>query len=100
MLYTQIKIMTSTYSFVSIAILALAFTRLLVHASDPSPLQDFCVAVNDAVDGGMYMLSRSLSLILKYHNKYLLLLEEVVINTYDFVLVLCSVCEREILQGP
>ncbi|XP_057492318.1 germin-like protein subfamily 1 member 13 [Actinidia eriantha] len=43
--------MASSYYFVTIAILALASTVLLVHASDPSPLQDFCVAVNDTADG-------------------------------------------------
>ena len=59
-LYTQIKIMASTYYFVSIVILALASTRLLVHASDPGPLQDFCVAINDSMHGGMDMLSLNL----------------------------------------
>ena len=53
--------MASTYYFVTIALLALASTGLLVHASDPSPLQDFCVAVNDSMHGGMDMLSLSIS---------------------------------------
>ena len=35
---------------IAAAILALVFT--IVHASDPSPLQDFCVAVPDANAGG------------------------------------------------
>lgn len=35
---------------IAAAILALVFT--VVHASDPSPLQDFCVAVPDANAGG------------------------------------------------
>ncbi|PSS30209.1 Germin-like protein subfamily 1 member 13 [Actinidia chinensis var. chinensis] len=39
--------MASTYYFVTIAILALA-SVVLVRASDPSPLQDFCVAANDS----------------------------------------------------
>ena len=69
--------MASTYYFVTIALLALASTVLLVHASDPSPLQDFCVAVNDAVDGGMYMLSLSLSLSLS-------LILKITINTYYY----------------
>ncbi|XP_057497007.1 germin-like protein subfamily 1 member 13 [Actinidia eriantha] len=43
--------MASTYYYVSIVILALASTRLPVHASDPSPLQDFCVAINDSMHG-------------------------------------------------
>ncbi|XP_027164724.1 germin-like protein subfamily 1 member 7 isoform X4 [Coffea eugenioides] len=36
---------------IAAAILALVFT--IVHASDPSPLQDFCVAVPDANAGGL-----------------------------------------------
>ncbi|GFY87456.1 germin-like protein 6 [Actinidia rufa] len=39
--------MASTYYFITIAILALA-SVVLVRASDPSPLQDFCVAANDS----------------------------------------------------
>ena len=40
---------------VIVAILALATT--LVSAYDPSPLQDFCVAINNTDSAGMYMLS-------------------------------------------
>ena len=39
---------------VIVAILALATT--LVSAYDPSPLQDFCVAINNTDSAGMYML--------------------------------------------
>ena len=39
---------------VTVAILALAFT--LASAHDPSPLQDFCVAINNTDSAGMYML--------------------------------------------
>ncbi|KAF5960665.1 hypothetical protein HYC85_001874 [Camellia sinensis] len=38
--------MSTHFFLVTIAIIALAST--LVYASDPSPLQDFCVAVNDS----------------------------------------------------
>ena len=38
--------------FVTLAILALASS--LASAYDPSPLQDFCVAINDIKSGGMY----------------------------------------------
>ncbi|KAL7003056.1 hypothetical protein U1Q18_004214 [Sarracenia purpurea var. burkii] len=38
--------MTGTYYFVTMAVLVL--TSTLVYASDPSPLQDFCVAANDS----------------------------------------------------
>jgi hypothetical protein len=31
----------------------LALSASFAFASDPSPLQDFCVAINDAKDGGM-----------------------------------------------
>ena len=48
--------MASSYYFVTIAILALA-SIVLVHASDPSPLQDFCVAANDSMSAGIYSLS-------------------------------------------
>ena len=40
---------------VIVAILALATT--LVSAYDPSPLQDFCVAINNTDSAGMYMHS-------------------------------------------
>ena len=40
---------------VIVAILALATT--LVSAYDPSPLQDFCVAINNTDSAGMHMLS-------------------------------------------
>ena len=45
--------------FVTVAILALASS--LASAYDPSPLQDFCVAINDIKSGGMY---KTLSLLL------------------------------------
>ena len=45
--------------FVTLAILALASS--LASAYDPSPLQDFCVAINDIKSGGMY---KTLSLLL------------------------------------
>ena len=32
----------------------LAFACSLASAFDPSPLQDFCVAINDTKDGGMH----------------------------------------------
>ena len=38
----------------TVAILALATT--LVSAYDPSPLQDFCVAINNTDSAGMYMI--------------------------------------------
>ena len=36
----------------TVAILALASS--IASAYDPSPLQDFCVAINDIKSGGMY----------------------------------------------
>ena len=39
---------------VTVAILALAFS--LASAYDPSPLQDFCVATENANSGGTYMV--------------------------------------------
>ena len=38
-----------------IALLAMAFS--LASASDPSPLQDFCVAVNDTNAAGIIIMS-------------------------------------------
>ena len=35
----------------------LALTSSFASASDPSPLQDFCIAINDPKDGGMSTLS-------------------------------------------
>lgn len=43
---------------VTVALLALASS--LASASDPSPLQDICVAISDPKDGGMYKLIHSL----------------------------------------
>ncbi|PPR96319.1 hypothetical protein GOBAR_AA24349 [Gossypium barbadense] len=36
-----------------VAFVLLALASKLVSASDPGPLQDFCVAINDTKDGGM-----------------------------------------------
>ena len=47
---------------VTMAILALAFS--LASAYDPSPLQDFCVAINNTDSAGTYMLSSVLLLLL------------------------------------
>ena len=47
---------------VIVAILALATT--LVSAYDPSPLQDFCVAINNTDSAGMHMVSPFLIFIL------------------------------------
>ena len=38
---------------VTVAILVLTFS--LASASDPGPLQDFCVAINDSNSAGMYI---------------------------------------------
>jgi hypothetical protein len=35
----------------------LVFASSVAFAYDPSPLQDFCVAINDPKDGGMYIFS-------------------------------------------
>ena len=43
-----------------IALLAMSF--FLASASDPSPLQDFCVAVNDTKTTGMILIFFSLVL--------------------------------------
>ena len=43
-----------------LALLALASSG--VFAYDPSPLQDFCVAINDTKTGGMYIYSTLISL--------------------------------------
>jgi len=38
--------------FIVVAIAMVALASSFAHASDPSPLQDFCVAVNDSVAAG------------------------------------------------
>ncbi|GKV13605.1 hypothetical protein SLEP1_g24597 [Rubroshorea leprosula] len=43
--------MKSAYFLVAFALLALASS--FASADDPSPLQDFCVAINDTKTGGM-----------------------------------------------
>jgi hypothetical protein len=47
--------MKSVSYLVTLAVLASAFP-LLASAFDPSPLQDFCVAINDSSSAGMYIL--------------------------------------------
>jgi len=42
--------MALKYFVLIIAILAVVTS--ISHASDPSPLQDFCVAVNDSMNAG------------------------------------------------
>lgn len=41
------------YGLVTLALLA--FVCSLAFAYDPSPLQDFCVAVNNSASAGMYI---------------------------------------------
>ena len=43
--------MKGAHSLVALAFLALAVS--FASAYDPSPLQDFCVAIKDPKDGGM-----------------------------------------------
>ena len=53
---------------VTVAILALAFS--FASAYDPSPLQDFCVAINNTDSAGMYM--HALSLLLAVHSSIII----------------------------
>jgi hypothetical protein len=46
--------MKGVHFLVTLALLALATS--LASAYDPSPLQDFCVAINNTDSAGMYML--------------------------------------------
>ena len=52
--YTARERTTNMMKVVIVAILALATT--LVSAYDPSPLQDFCVAINNTDSAGMDIL--------------------------------------------
>ena len=49
--------MKGVHFHVAFVLLALAFT--LASSSDPSPLQDFCVAIKDVKNGGMFFNSFS-----------------------------------------
>ena len=49
---TSSNIMKGVSFLATVAILAMASS--FVSAYDPSPLQDFCVAINDIKSGGMY----------------------------------------------
>jgi hypothetical protein len=51
--------MKAFYFFV--ALLALASSAAFAY--DPSPLQDFCVAINDTKTGGIYMFLNFITLI-------------------------------------
>jgi hypothetical protein len=48
------NMMKGVHFLVTLALLALATS--LASAYDPSPLQDFCVAINNTDSAGMYML--------------------------------------------
>ena len=63
----------------TLAILALASS--FVSAYDPSPLQDFCVAINDIKSGGMY---KTLSLLLAVSNLV------VVVSSHCFEIIISS----------
>ena len=63
----------------TLAILALASS--FVSAYDPSPLQDFCVAINDIKSGGMY---KTLSLLLAVSNLV------VVVSSHFFEIIVSS----------
>ena len=65
--------------FVIVAILALAAS--LVSAYDPSPSQDFCVAVNYTDSAGMYILS-------PYYQQYIVVLSSPAFFRDHFNLVL------------
>ena len=47
--------MKGAHLLLAVSLLALASS--FAYASDPSPLQDFCVAINDTKDGGMFCFS-------------------------------------------
>ena len=54
---------------ITVALLALAST--LVSAYDPSPLQDFCVAINNTNSAGMYILSLLLAVVVVIFIKFI-----------------------------
>ena len=57
--------MKGAHFLLALSLLALASS--FAYASDPSPLQDFCVAINDPKDGGMFcFFSVFLNLCFKY----------------------------------
>ena len=60
---------------ITVALLALAST--LVSAYDPSPLQDFCVAINNTNSAGMYILSLLLAVVVIFIKAHLKSLEVV-----------------------
>lgn len=66
--------MKSSYLFFT-AFLALTSCAL---AFDPSPLQDFCVAINDTKNGGMYNM--------------ILFLKFITVNQFNHSYLICSVC--------
>ena len=57
--------MKAVYFLVAI----LALTSSIASAYDPSPLQDFCVALNDTKNAGTYNHSSSLLLYINQHDK-------------------------------
>jgi hypothetical protein len=68
-----------------VSILALASS--VTFAYDPSPLQDFCVAIQDPKDGGMYILipHKSCSNLVFYFLFSLLIFTNFENNNYIFL---------------
>ena len=83
------KMGANTLSYV--VLLTMAFS--VASASDPSPLQDFCVAVNDTNDTGKILM-----LSLAFSSMYIDLSKATLVDVLIYLL-LCSVCEWKILQG-
>ena len=93
-MYNMKKMGANTLAY--IVLLAVAFS--VASAFDPSPLQDFCVAVNDTNDSGKILML--FLLFLSRHDIFSSMYTDLSKATLVLIyLLLCSVCEWEILQG-
>jgi hypothetical protein len=86
--------MKGVHFLVTLALLALATS--LASAYDPSPLQDFCVAINNTNSAGMYMLL--VEIITLFWNHYIFCIDfSLFLNYYIYMtcyypLIVTEVC--------
>ncbi|KAK9017335.1 hypothetical protein V6N11_079814 [Hibiscus sabdariffa] len=91
-------IMKGIHSILLACFLVSAFACFLASAFDPSPLQDFCVAIHDPKSAGTHPVYVSEFNVndLAHHADITFPLDD----THQITCVSCSVCEWEVLQGP
>jgi len=67
----------------SLILITLSALVTIAKAYDPSPLQDFCVAIDDPKNGGAYITRFLNSLLINYYSPLLMTKFEVVIKDFS-----------------